>query len=342
MVPLGSGATAFTLMDCRMKRRNLMALAGMVSAVPPAGQAQKPGLPVIGYLCPESPRLFGSRIRAFRDGLAEVGYVEGRNVAIEFRWAEGQYDRLPALAADLANHRVTAIAAPGGAPVALAAKSATTTIPTVFEMGGDPVALGVVASLNRPEGNLTGVSSLSVEASLKRLELLHEAQNASVVGVVVNPTSPTADSQLKKLQIAAVTLGLQLPVLQAGTEPQFESVFAAVPQLHASGLVFTSDPFFAFRSQQLAELAIHHAVPAITQSRDFPIGGGLMSYGGDFVQSHRQAGVYMGRVLKGEKPSDLPVQRVTKLELFINLKTAKNLGITVPLSLLARADEVIE
>jgi putative tryptophan/tyrosine transport system substrate-binding protein len=326
-----------------MKRRDFMALAGMVSAVPPAGYAQAPRLPVIGYLCPESPRLFGSRIRAFRDGLAEAGYVEGRNVAIEYRWAKGHYDRLPALAANLADHRVTAIVAPGGAPVALAAKSATTTIPIVFEMGGDPVALGVVGSLNRPEGNLTGVSSLSVEASLKRLELLHEmVRDASVVGVVVNPTSPTAESQLQKLQIAAATLGLQLPVLQAGTEPQFESVFAAAPQLRASGLVFTSDPFFAFRSQQLAEIAIHHAVPAITQSRDFPIGGGLMSYGGDFVQSHRQAGVYAGRVLKGEKPSDLPVQRVTKLELFINLKAAKSLGITVPLSLLARADEVIE
>jgi putative ABC transport system substrate-binding protein len=326
-----------------MKRRDFMALAGLVSAVPPAGHAQAPGLPVIGYLCPESPILFGSRIRAFRDGLAEAGYVEGRNVVLEYRWAEGHYDRLPALAADLADHQVTAIVAPGGAPVALAAKSATTTIPIVFEMGGDPVALGVVGSLNRPEGNLTGVSSLSVEASLKRLELLHEVmRDASVVGVVVNPTSPTAESQLKKLQIAAATLGLQLPVLQAGTEPQFESVFAAAPQMRASGLVFTSDPFFAFRSQQLAEIAIHHAVPAITQSRDFPLGGGLMSYGGDFVQSHRQAGVYAGRVLKGEKPSDLPVQRVTKLELFINLKAAKRLGITVPLSLLARADEVIE
>jgi putative ABC transport system substrate-binding protein len=326
-----------------MRRRDFIALAGMVSAVPPAGHAQAPRLPVIGYLCAESPRLFGSRIRAFHDGLAEAGYVEGRNVTIEFRWAEGHYDRLPALAADLANHQVSAIVAPGGAPVALAAKSATSTIPIVFEMGGDPVALGVVGSLNRPEGNLTGVSSLSVEASLKRLELLHEvAQNASIVGAVVNPTSPTADAQLRKLQIAAATLGLQLPVLQAGTEPQFEAVFEAVPQLRASGLVFTSDPFFAFRSQQLAALAIQHAVPAITQSRDFPVVGGLMSYGGDFVQSHRQAGVYAGRVLKGEKPADLPVQRVTKLELFINLKTAKSLGVAIPLSLLARADEVIE
>jgi putative ABC transport system substrate-binding protein len=343
MVPLGFGWTAFTLMGCRMKRRGFMALAGMTSMGPPAGRAQAQRMPVIGYLSPESPGLFGSRIRAFRDGLAETGYVEGRNVAIEFRWAEGHYDRLPALAADLANLQVTAIVAPGGAPVALAAKSATITIPIVFEMGGDPVALGVVGSLNRPEGNLTGVSSLSVEASLKRLELLHEVvRNAFVIGVVVNPTSPTVDSQLKKLQIAAAALGLQLPVLQASTEPQFESVFAALSQLGGSGLVFTSDPFFAFRSEQLAELAIRHAVPAITQSRDFPISGGLMSYGGDFVQSHRQTGVYAGRVLKGEKPSDLPVQRVTKLELFINLKTAKSFGIAVPLSLLARADEVIE
>ena len=298
---------------------------------------------MIGYLGPESPGLFASRVDAFRDGLAEAGYVEGRNVAIEFRWAEGRYDRLPALAAELANRQVDAIAAPGGAPVALAAKSATTTIPIVFEMGGDPVALGVVGSLNRPEGNLTGVSSLSVEASLKRLEVLHEVlRTAAIVGVAVNPTSPTANSQVRNLQTAADALGLRLHLLQASTEQQFDAVFAALPRLRASGLVFTSDPFFAFRSQLLAALAVRHAVPAITQSRDFAIAGGLMSYGGDFVQSHRQAGAYAGRVLKGEKPSDLPVQRVTKLELFINLKTAKSFGIAVPLSLLARADEVIE
>ena len=298
---------------------------------------------MIGYLGPESPGPFASRVQAFRDGLAEAGYVEGRNVIIEFRWAEGRYDRLPALAADLARLRVDAIAAPGGAPVALAAKSATATIPVVFEMGGDPVALGVVGSLNRPEGNLTGVSSLSVEASLKRLEILREVvQAATNVGVVVNPTSPTADAQLTNLKAAADAFGLRLDVLQASTEQQFDAVFAALPRLRASGLVFTSDPFFAFRSEQLAALAVRHAVPAITQSRDFAIAGGLMSYGGDFVQSHRQAGVYTGRILKGEKPSDLPVQRITKLELFINLKAARSLGTTVPLSLLARADEVIE
>jgi putative tryptophan/tyrosine transport system substrate-binding protein len=320
-----------------------MALSGTAAAWPLAGRSQQPRMPVIGYLGPESPGPFASRVRAFRDGLAETGHVEGRNVAIEFRWAEGRYDRLPALAADLAHRQVNAIAAPGGAPVALAAKSATATIPIVFEMGGDPVALGVVGSLNRPEGNITGVSSLSVEASLKRLEVLHEVvRTATDVGVVVNPTSPTAASQLKNLQSAADALGLRFHVLRASTEQQFDAVFAALPRLRAGGLVFTSDPFFAFRSQQLAALAARHAVPAITQSRDFAIAGGLMSYGGDFVQSHRQAGVYAGRVLKGERPSDLPVQRVTKLELFINLKTAKSFGITVPLSLLARADEVIE
>jgi putative ABC transport system substrate-binding protein len=326
-----------------MRRRHLLGLSGAAAAWPLAGHAQQPRMPVIGYLGPESPGPFASRVRAFRDGLAESGYVEGRNAAVEFRWAEGRYDRLPALAVDLVNHQVDVLVAPGGAPVALAAKSATATIPIVFEMGGDPVALGVVGSLNRPEGNLTGVSSLNVEASLKRLEILREVvRTAASVGVVVNPTSPTAASQLRNLQTAASALGVQLHVLQASTEREFDALFAAPPRLGAGGLVFTSDPFFAFRSEQLAALAVRHAVPAITQSRDFPIAGGLMSYGGDFVQSHRQAGVYAGRVLKGERPSDLPVQRVTKLELFINLKTAQSFGIAIPLSLIARADEVIE
>ncbi len=326
-----------------MRRRELTVLLGTAAVWPLAGRAQQPGTPVVGYLGPESPGPFASRVRAFRDGLAEAGYVEGRNVAIEFRWAEGRYDRLPALAADLARRRVDAIAAPGGAPVALAAKSATATIPIAFEMGGDPVALGVVGSLNRPEGNITGVSSLNVEVGPKRLEILHElVPTAAMVAVVVNPTSPTANSQLSNLHTAADRLDLQLHVLHASTEQEFDTVFASLPQLRAGGLVFTSDPFFANRSQRLAALAVRHAVPAIHQSRDFTVAGGLMSYGGSFVQSHRQAGVYAGPVLKGEKPSDLPVQRVTKLELFINLKTAKSFDITVPLSLLARADEVIE
>ncbi len=230
---------------------------------------------------------------------------------------------MPALAADLVKGKIDVIVAPGGAPTALAAKSATTTIPIVFEMGGDPVALKVVDSLSRPGGNLTGVSSLSVEVSRKRLEFMHELlPTATVFAVVVNPTSPTAKSQLGSLNAAADALGVQIPVLNASSEPEFETVFEAVPQLRAGGLVFTSDPYFAFRSQKLAALAARHAVPAITQSRDFVMAGGLMSYGGDFTQTHRQAGVYAGRVLKGEKTSDLPVQLVTKLELFINLKTA--------------------
>jgi putative ABC transport system substrate-binding protein len=309
-------------------------------------------MPVIGYLSPEGPEAFSSRIRAFSEGLAEAGYVDGHNATIEFRWAAGQYERLPALAADLAGRRVAVIVAPGGAPAVLAAKSATTTIPIVFEMGGDPIALGVVSSLNRPEANLTGVSSLSVEASLKRLELLHDvvvaarapgaAANTMIVGAVANPTSPTANAQVQNLRTAAAALGVQLHVLHASTEEQFDRVFEALPHLRASALVFTSDPFFAYRSTKLAALAARHVVPAIQQSRDFAIAGGLMSYGGDFMQSHRQSGVYTGLVLKGAKPSDLPVQRITKLELLINLKTAKSFGISVPLSVLARADEVIE
>jgi putative tryptophan/tyrosine transport system substrate-binding protein len=250
---------------------------------------------------------------------------------------------LPELAADLVRGRIAVIVAPGGAPVALAAKSVTTTIPIVFEMGGDPIALGVVGSLSRPSGNVTGVSSLNVEVSRKRLEFMHELlPSAAVFAIVVNPTSPTADSQLRNLYAAADSLGVQLHILHASTEQAFDTVFTVLPQLRAGGLVFTSDPYFANRSTQLAALAVRHAVPAITQSRDFAIAGGLMSYGGDFEQSHRQAGIYVGRILKGEKPSDLPVQQVTKVELFINLKAANTLGLTVPPSLINRADMVIE
>jgi putative ABC transport system substrate-binding protein len=326
-----------------MRRRVHIVLLGVMALRPVTGRAQGTTLPVIGYLGNESAKPVSTRLRAFREGLAETGYVEGRNVAIEFRWAEGQYDRLPGFAAELVQRGVAVIVAPGGAPVALAAKSATKTIPIVFEMGGDPVALGVVSSLNRPEGNLTGVSSLSVEASSKRLELLHEAvPTATTIGVVVNPTSPTAESQVGNLRAMASSLGLQLHVLTASTEEQFEAIFAALPQLGAGGLVFSSDPFFAFRSELLAALALRHGVPAITQTRDFATAGGLMSYGGDFVQSHRHAGIYTGRILKGERPADLPVQQITRLELLINLQTARRFGISLPRSLLGRADEVIE
>jgi putative ABC transport system substrate-binding protein len=239
--------------------------------------------------------------------------------------------------------QVAVIVAPGGAPAALAAKSVTSTIPIVFEMGADPVAIGLVNSLNRPGGNLTGVSSLNVGVTPKRLEILHEAvPTAGVVAVLVNPTSPTTDSQLRSLQPAAQALGLQFHVLHASTERDFDTVFANLLQLRAAKLLVASDTFFATHGEQLAALTIRHAVPAIHQSRDFAIAGGLMSYGGSFVESHRQSGVYTGRILKGDKPAELAVQQVTKVELFINLKTAKTLGITFPLPLLGRADEVIE
>jgi putative tryptophan/tyrosine transport system substrate-binding protein len=305
--------------------------------------AQKMPMPLIGYLCPESPELFASRLKAFHEGLGETGFVEGRNVAIDYRWAEGQYARLPALAADLVARNVDVVVAPGGAPVALAAKAASSIKTIVFEMGGDPVQLSVVDSLSRPGGNITGVSSLSVDVSPKRLELMHELlPNAAKLAVVANSTSPTADSQLQKIRSAAEILGVHLQALNASTEKEFEPIFSAFAQESSGGLVFTSDPYFAFRSGLLAALATRYRVPAITQSRDFPIAGGLMSYGGDFFQSHRRAGIYAGRILNGEKPSDLPVQLVTKVELIINLKAAKNLGREFSPSLISGADEVIE
>jgi putative ABC transport system substrate-binding protein len=330
-------------MAIHIGRREFITLLGGAAAWPIAASAQQSAIPVIGYLGAQSPAAFASRVAAFRQGLAETGYAEGRNVAIEFRWAEGRHDRLPDLAADLVARQVAVIVAPGGAPAAIAAKSATTRIPIVFEMGADPIAMGLVASLNRPGGNLTGVSSLNVEVTPKRLEILHEAiPTGAVVAVLLNPTSPTADSQLKQLQDAARTLALQLYVLHASAEGDFDKAFATLLQLRPKGLVVASDTFFATHSEQLAALTARHAVPAIHQSRDFALAGGLMSYGGSFVESHRQAGVYTGRVLKGDKPADLPVQQVTKVELLINLKTAKTLGVTFPLALSGRADQVIE
>jgi len=327
-----------------MQRRELIMLVGSAAAAwPLAARAQQRAVPVIGYLGAQSPHAFASRVRAFSQGLDEAGFAEGRNVTIEFRWAEGQHNRLSALAADLAGRQVDVIVAPGGAPAAIAAKSATTTIPIVFEMGADPIALGLVSSLNRPGGNLTGVSSLNVEVSPKRLDLLRELiPAASAVAVLINPTSPTADSQLRNLQAAADTLGLKLHMLHAAIESDFAGAFETLHQLRPDGLVVASDGFFATHSEQLAAQTVRHALPAIHQSRDFTLAGGLMSYGGDFMESHRQAGIYTGRILKGEKPADLPVQLVTKVELFINLNAAKTLGVTVPLPLLGRADQVIE
>src|SRR5262245_5985236 len=326
-----------------IERRKFLATLGGAAVWPLAAHAQQPATPVIGYLGPESPAVFASRVRAFRQGIGEAGYAEGRNVAIEFRWAEGQHNRLPALAADLVGRQVAVIVAPGGAPGALAAKSATTTIPIVFEMGADPVAVGVVGNLNRPGGNLTGVSSLNVQVTPKRLEILHEVvPTAAEIAVLVNPTGPANDEQLQSLQSAARALSLQLHVLHASTERDFDAAFVTLLQLRAGGLVVASDGFFATHSEQLAALTVRHAVPAIHQSRDFAIAGGLMSYAGSFMESHRQAGVYTGRILKGEKPADLPVVQSTKVELIINLKTARALGITVPLPLSGRANDVIE
>ena len=327
----------------RIRRRDFLALLSSAATWAFPARAQKSAMPVIGYLCPESPGPFASRLKAFHAGLGEIGYVEGRNVAIVYQWAEGQYRRLPALAADLVARNVDLIVAPGGAPVALAAKASGTSKTIVFEMGGDPVQLGVVDSLPRPGGNITGVSSLSVEVSPKRLELMHELlPTAARLSVVANPTSPTVNSQLEKLRSAAEILGVGLQVLNASSEPEFEPLFSAAARGSPGGLVFTSDPYFAFRSGQLAALASRYGVPAITQSRDFTHAGGLMSYGGDFAQSHRRAGIYAGRILNGEKPSDLPVQLVTKVELIINLKAAKILGLEFSPSLVGGADEVIE
>ncbi|PIK69286.1 ABC transporter substrate-binding protein [Methylobacterium frigidaeris] len=327
-----------------MRRREVLAWLGGTVALPRAARAQAdPGLPVIGYLGPESPEPFASRLAAFREGLAEAGVVEGRDVAIDFRWAEGRYERLPGLARELVARRIAVLAAPGGAPVALAAKAATATIPIIFEMGGDPVALGVVQDLARPRGNVTGVSSLSVEVSGKRLEFLHEAvPGATTFAVAFNPTSPTAPSQLRSLHEAAETLGVQLRISPVAGEADFEPIFAGAAARRPGGLVFTSDPYFALRSRLLAALALRHAVPAVTQTRDFPLAGGLMSYGGDFTQTHRLAGFYTGRILKGERPADLPVQLVTKVELFVNLKAAAALRLTVPASLLSGADTILE
>jgi len=326
-----------------MRRREFITLLGGAAAWPLPLSAQQPAMPVVGFLNSASARGYAYAAAAFRQGLNEAGYVEGRNVAIEYRWAEDQYDRLPALAADLVRRSVSVIAAIGGPTPALAAKSATARIPIVFEMGADPVASGLVASLSRPDGNITGATSLNEEVGPKRLEILRElVPTAKVVALLVNPTNPNAETVTRNLQVAARTLGLELHVLHASSERDFDIVFATLVQLRAGGLVVSNDPFFVSRSEQLVDLTLRHAFASIFQSREFASAGGLMSYGGSVAESHRKAGIYTGRILKGEKPADLPVQQASKVELIINLKTAKALGLTVPLSLLGRADEVIE
>ena len=327
-----------------MKRREFITILGGVAvAWPFAARAQQPAMPVIGFLNGASPEGYAPYVTAFRQGLKEAGYVDGQNVAIEYRWAEGQYDRLPALAADLVRRQVVVIAA-GTIPAAPAATAATATIPIVFTTGLDPVQAGLVASLNRPGGNLTGVTALAVEVGPKGLELLHElVPTATSIALLVNPAAGLLrETILTDLQAAARKLGLKFHVLHASTVRDFDAVFATLAQLRTGGLVIGSDPFFNSQSEQLATLSIRHAVPAIYQYREFAAAGGLMSYGGSLTEMYRQVGVHTSRILKGERPADLPVQQSTKVELIINLKTAKALGLTVPLPLLGRADEVIE
>jgi len=327
-----------------MKRREFITLLGGATAVwPLAARAQQPAMPVIGFLGPGSAESDAYRVTAFRQGLNESGYVEGQNLTIDYRWGEGHYDRLPALATDLV-HRQVAVIAATSTPAALAAKAATATIPIVFETAADPVQLGLVASLNRPGGNATGVTQMSVGLVPKELELLHELlPTARVIVLLVNPANPTlAETESREVLSAAHTLGLELHVLNASAERDFDAVFANVIQLRAGGLVIGTDVYFTSHGEQLAVLAARHAIPTVYKGREFAAAGGLMSYGGDFADSYYLAGIYTGRILKGDKPADLPVQQATKVELFLNLKTAKALGITVPLTLLGRADEVFE
>ena len=326
-----------------MRRREFIALLGGAVAWPLAALAQRPVLPVIGYLSSGVPGLFRDRASVFLQGLAESGYVEGRNVAIEYRWAEGHYDRLPALAADLVHHPVNVIVTPDSIVTARAAKAATATIPIVFGIGADPVESGLVASLNRPGGNLTGAARLSSDLEPKRLELLHQlVPAASTIALLINPNNPGALPLTKELQAAARTLGLSLLVVQASTDRDLDAAFETMARLRAEGLLISPDSYFIQQSGRLAALALGQAIPAMFQYREFAAAGGLISYAGSRTESSRLVGVYAGRILKGEKPGDLPVQRSSTVELIVNLKTARALGISVPRSVLAGADEVIE
>jgi len=327
-----------------MRRREFITLLGGATiAWPLAARAQQAALPVIGFLSSASPDDYTIRLRAFRQGLKDAGYVEGQNVTVEYRWAEDQYSRLPLLAAELVRRKVNVIVAGGGTPSAVAAKAATATIPIIFAVAVDPVKTGFVANLKRPGGNLTGVTNLNVEVAQKRLELLHELlPTATVIAALVNPTSALTEPFLQALQPAARALGVQLRVLQASTDRDLDAAFAKLVELRASALVISPDIFFNAHTEQLAALSLRHAMPTIFQQRTFVAAGGLLSYGSDESEYYRLVGIQAGKILKGEKPADLPVMQSTKVELMINLKTAKALGISVPLPLLGRADEVIE
>ena len=326
-----------------MRRRDFVKGFAGAATWPMAARAQPAATPVIGFLSSEAAGRGPERLRAFHQGLGDSGFHEGRNVAVEYRWADGRYDQLPALAADLARRRVAVIAATGGNTSALAAKAATTTIPIVFTTGANPVEVGLVASLNRPGGNITGVTSLGVELGPKRLQLLHDViPKASAVALLVNPANRSTEIQVRDTQAAARGLGIDLRVLHASTVQGIEGAFAELARAGAQALVIAPESFFNSRSAQLAFLAAHHKLPAIYTYREFAAAGGLMSYGASDTETYRQAGVYAARILRGEKPAEMPVQQSTKIELIINVATAKALGVTIPLSLLARADEVIE
>jgi putative ABC transport system substrate-binding protein len=327
----------------RSRRELIGLIGGVVTAWPLAAHAQQAAMPVIGFLIsPSSAQRTAQLLAAFRQGLNEIGYAEGRTVTIEYGWADGQSDRLPALAAELLRRKV-AVFATGGPAAALAAKAASTAIPLVFVSSSDPVQLGLVASFNRPGGNATGVSFIASELVAKQSELLHQlVPNAAVIGVLVNPTSANAEVQLKDVPAAARTLGLEIVVQNASSERDFDAAFAALVQQRVGALVVGSDPLFYTRRQQLAAMAARHALPAIYADREYAEAGGLMSYGTSIAAAFRQAGIYTGRILRGEQPAELPVMQATKFDLTINLITAKALGITVPPGLLATADEVIE
>ena len=325
-----------------MNRREVMLLLGGALTAAPALRAQQKALPVIGFLSGGSSAPYAPLVAAFHQGLRETGYVEGKNVTIEYRWAEGHYDRLPALAADLVGHKVDVIAALGGTPSALAAKNATSTIAIVFS-SGDPVERGLVASLARPGGNLTGFSILAAELMQKQLELLSELlPQAGMIALLVNPNNPGTERQTREVQEAARAKGVQLLILKAGTEDEIETAFVTLVQLRAVALLAGADPFFYSRREQLVALAARHTLPAIYGWRDWAAAGGLISYGMSFAANYREVAIYVGKILNGAKPADLPVQQPAIFELVVNLNTAKALRLTVPPSILARADEVIE
>jgi putative tryptophan/tyrosine transport system substrate-binding protein len=327
-----------------MRRREFIAGLGVVAVWPLVAHAQQPALPVIGYLSSSSIATTRDLVAAFRRGLAEVGYIEDGNLAIEYRWAEDHYDRLPELAAELVRHQVAAIVVPGSTPGALVLKKATQTIPIVFLIGTDPVRTGLVASLNRPGGNLTGFRLLDTDIAAKRLQLLHEAvPTATTIALLVNQSnSAAAEAETKDMQVGAEILGLGLLVLNASSPSEIEAAFATLVHERAGALVVPGETFFTTQRARIVALTARHAVPAIFQYREFTEAGGLMSYGPNNVDAYRQVGIYVGRILRGEKPADLPVQQTTKIELVVNVKTAKALGLTMPETLLATADEVIQ